>query len=213
VSRPLVKICGLTRVGDARAAVELGVDLVGLNFWPKSPRHVDLERARAIADAVRDRGALLVGVFVDEPLARVREVLATVGLDLAQLHGDEPAADHAALEGRSIRVFRGVPDGATAYRAPTVWGALVDVAAGARYGGTGESWNYAALAGWRGPRPLLVAGGIRPENAAAALRASGADGVDVASGVESAPGIKDRERMRRLIEEIRRVEKKAPTGR
>ena len=96
---------------------------------------------------------------------------------------------------------------------PPVWGALVDAAAGARYGGTGEGWDYSALAPWRGPRPLLVAGGIGPGNAASALAASGADGVDVASGVERAPGIKDRERMRLLIEEIRSAETTTPTGR
>jgi len=209
----LIKICGLTREEDALAAVDLGADLLGLNFWPTSPRFVDLDRARAIADAVRGRGALRVGVFVNEPVARVREILERVGLDLAQLHGDEPTADHEALAGRAIRVFRGVPAPEDARATPPVWGALVDGAVGARYGGTGEGWDYAALASWRGPRPLLVAGGIRPGNAAAALAASGADGVDVASGVERAPGIKDRERMRRLIEEIRSAEKKTPTGR
>jgi len=202
----LVKICGLTVEDDARAAVDLGAALLGFNFWPKSPRHVDRARARAIADAVRGRGALLVGVFVDAPVEEVRETLDDVGLDLAQLHGDEPASDHVALVGRSIRVFRGVPDAATAEATPTVWGALVDVAAGARYGGTGEAWRYADVVDWRGPRPLLIAGGIRPDNVAAALAASGADGIDVASGVERAPGIKDRERMKRLFEEIRRGE-------
>ncbi len=211
--RRLVKICGLTGHGDALAAVELGADLLGLNFWPESPRHVEMARARAIADAVRGRGALLVGVFVNEPIEAVRETLEAVGLDLAQLHGDEPDADFAALEGRAIRVYRGVPDVARLGRTPPVWGALIDGAAGARYGGTGESWDYAALAGWRGPRPLLVAGGIRPGHAAAALAASGADGVDVASGVERGPGVKDRERMRELIEEIRRAETTMPSRR
>lgn len=215
--RRLVKICGVTRVEDAVAAVDLGADLVGLNFWPGSPRCVDLDRARAIAGAVRGRGALLVGVFVDAAVERVRETLDAVGLDLAQLHGDEPAAAHAALEGRSIRVFRGLPDPAEVARTPPVWGVLVDApggsAAGVRYGGTGERWDFAALAGWRGPRPLLVAGGIRPGLAAAALAASGAEGVDVASGVELAPGIKDRERMRALIEEVRRAETRNPAGR
>ncbi len=215
--RKVVKICGVTRVEDAVAAVDLGADLVGLNFWPGSSRCVGLDRARAIADAVRGRGALLVGVFVDAPVERVRAILEEVGLDLAQLHGDEPAAAHAALEGRSIRVFRGLPDRSTARATPPVWGVLVDAPASSpidlRYGGTGERWDFAALAGWRGPRPLLLAGGIRPGLAAAALAASGADGVDVASGVELAPGIKDRERMRALIEEIRRAETRNPAGR
>ncbi len=203
--RPLVKICGVTSVEDALAAVELGADLVGLNFWPGSPRHVELVRAREIAAAVGGR-ATLVGVFVDEAPARITALVAAIGLDLVQLHGDEAPEIVERLTAPILRVFRGLPS----MESFSVWkgviGFLVDAGRPGSYGGSGESWDYSSLRSLpRDGRPLLVAGGIRPENVGAALLASGADGVDVASGVESAPGVKDRDKMRRLFEEMRRV--------
>ena len=206
MSGPLVKICGITRVEDAAVAIELGAAWLGLNFWPGSPRCGDRARARAIARAVGGRAGL-AGVFVDAPLGEVEATLAEVGLDLAQLHGSEPAGDLASLAaaGRLLRVFRGLPDQAAIDGSPRGALFLVDAAHATLRGGTGRSWEWGSLAGLRFPAPLLVAGGIRPENVAAALDSSGADGVDVASGVESAPGIKDPGKMERLFMEVRRA--------
>lgn len=203
---PRVKICGVTRVEDAVLAAALGADWLGLNFWPGSPRHVDRARARAIARAVEGR-VELAGVFVDAPLAEVEATLAEVGLDLAQLHGDEAAADLEVLAaaGRLLKVFRGLPAQSAIDASPRAPLFLVDAAHADLRGGAGATWEWGAAAGLRFPGPWLVAGGIRPENAAAALAASGAHGVDVASGVESAPGIKDPGKMEKLIMEVRRA--------
>lgn len=218
-TRPLVKICGVTNPADAVAAVELGADLVGLNFHPPSPRFVATERAAEIATALRRaarerpeaRPVRLVGVFVDLPRREVLAIDAAVGLDLVQLHGDETAEEVAAFGARALQVFR-LPPALLTAAAPTpadldallaahpaAWGFLFDVRHESLYGGTGQSWRWSAVAGLGDPRPRLVAGGIGPQNARRALAESGAAGVDVCSGVESAPGVKDRGRMARLF--------------
>lgn len=203
---PIVKICGVTRVEDAVRAVELGATWIGLNLWPGSPRAIGPDRARAIARAVAGRVGL-AGVFVEAPLAEIEAAVDLVGLDLVQLHGKVPPADLEALAaaGRLLLPFRGVPAQAAIEAGPAATLYLVDAAHPTLLGGTGQAWDFAALAGLRFPAPVLAAGGIRPENVVAALAGSGADGVDVASGVESAPGIKDPEKMERLFLEVRRV--------
>lgn len=217
VTRPLVKICGVTSVGDALAAVELGADLIGLNFHPPSPRAVAVGRAAEIAAAVRERDGgrgRVVGVFVDRPRAEIAAIDAAVGLDLVQLHGDEPAEEVAAWGGRALCALRLAPgaapppaelDAALAAH-PMAWGFLFDVRHESLYGGTGTSWRWGAIAGLADPRPRLVAGGIRPGNARRALAESGAAGLDVCSGVESAPGVKDRAAMARLFAELENLD-------
>lgn len=222
--RAVVKICGVTRPEDAVAAVELGADLVGLNFHPASPRFLGRDAAREIARAIAGR-ALVAGVFVALPTEEIAEVAADVGLDLVQLHGDHGPEVARRFGGRAIQVFRrGAPPPAEELALyPDVWAFLFDTPPGGApaaggpdaFGGTGETWDHGALgglagvpgiaglAGLAGVGPFLVAGGLRPGNARRALLASGARGVDVCSGVESAPGVKDRELMRRLIEEVR----------
>lgn len=200
--RPLVKICGLTRAEDAELAVALGADLLGVVLWPASPRAVGLDRVREIAAAVAGR-VPLVGVFVDARPEEIAAALAAGGLDLAQLHGSEPVAWTAALGGRAIRALRPEADHAAAMAAlPAAWGFVVDTGDARRHGGTGERWAWRRL-----PRPgpgqrLLVAGGIRPGNVRAALAATGADGIDVASGVEARPGVKDSGLLAQLFAEV-----------
>ncbi len=209
MTRPLVKVCGVTRPGDADLAADLGADLIGLNFYPPSPRSLTVEAAREIADAVAGR-APLVGVFVDRPPSEVEEIAGRVGLDLVQLHGDEGPGVAAAFGARALKAFRVAPgegerlDPALLDPYPEAWGFLFDVRHERLYGGTGRAWPYQALAGLAaaGGRPLLVAGGVGPGTARAALLASGAAGVDVCSGVESAPGVKDPLLLLRLIEEV-----------
>ena len=199
--RPLVKICGVTRLPDALLAVELGAAAIGLNFVPRSPRFLTRRAAREIAREV-GRSALRVGVFVDASLAEIRATMDEVELDLVQFHGDEPVAEVAALGSRAVRAFRGGEQSVDYAPFPAAWGFLVDSGDRLRYGGTGERWEWRPLPRPSGGRPVLVAGGIPPENAREALAATRADGLDVASGVESAPGIKDEARLRRLFEEV-----------
>lgn len=202
MSETLVKICGLTRPADAVAAVEAGADLLGLNFFSASPRCVGRIVAREIADAVRG-AATLVGVFVDDGLAEIERTMEIVELDLAQLHGDEPRPIALELGPRAFPAIRlADPPTLEAFAdLPEVWGVLVERRlADGRFGGAGLAWDYAPL---ELDRRWFLAGGLRPENVAAALRAARPSGVDVASGVESAPGVKDHELMKRFIAEVR----------
>jgi phosphoribosylanthranilate isomerase len=222
---PWIKICGVTRPEDAALAARLGADFVGINFWPRSPRFVaDLERARAIAQAARDGkgSARVAGVFVDQEVTWIEEVVERGGLDLVQLHGDEPDEVVARFAPRALRalgaetyVRAAAETGARGERAkgvsllrqqgPVFAWLLESPAAGGMRGGTGVAWEWSAareLVEALAPTPVFVAGGVRAETLRAALAGSGARGVDVASGVESAPGIKDPERMKRLFEAL-----------
>lgn len=198
---PWVKICGITQVRDAELAVRLGADFLGLNFWRRSPRCLSLEAAREITEAVRGR-VRLVGVFVNHTPAEVVAIDAALGLDLLQFHGDEPPGEVRAFGDRAIRVLRA--NGSLRFKPlPEIWGYLFDVHDPQAYGGTGSSWDYRTVAGLVSGQPFLVAGGVRPANARQALMESGACGVDVCSGIESAPGIKDPDLMRQLFTEVR----------
>jgi len=221
--RPWVKLCGMTRPEDADAAAALGATMVGINFWPHSARYVEVERAVEIAQAVAGK-IPVVGVFVNEETVRIDEIAAEVGLDLIQLHGDEPSSVVAEFGSRAIRALRlessdSFPSmesssflsssSSSSFLESEVFCFLIDAPAGARYGGTGVEWDWLRARDFvaRTRVPVLIAGGIGPGNARKALAASGAAGVDLASGVESAPGIKDLEKMKRLFEEVRVGEK------
>ena len=198
----LVKICGITRPEDAEQAVAAGADLIGLNFWRGSKRFVQDKQAREIIAAIPP-GVLKVGVFVNAHPLVVSETLADLKLDLVQLHGDEIAATWTWLRPeQTIRVVR-VRDQAS-LKETLGWQArlfLYDAYAEG-YGGSGKRapWDVVA-AGAR--RPFLIAGGLNPSNVAEAIRATRPDGVDVSSGVESAPGIKDMRKVRAFIKHAR----------
>ncbi len=206
----LIKVCGFTNPEQASQAVASGVDLVGLNFWPGSPRWVSPELGREIAARVAGR-ARVVGVFVGQAQDEVAAIDAAVGLDLLQFHGDEAAAELAPWGRRAIKVVRvgAAPPAGLVREYDGAWGFLFDVRH-PDFGGTGESWDYGMLAGLNLGRPFLVAGGVRPDTARAALAASGATGVDVCSGVESAPGLKDAGLIARLVKEVRDGEELIP---
>ncbi|SRR5579875_680397 len=192
-----VKICGITRVEDALAAVDAGADMLGLNFYPASPRYVEFERAREIRRLVGQR-AQLVGVFVNATRAQIERYGQGVGLDLIQLHGTEPVEEFFGWQVPVIGAVRLDPDGA-ANRAPC-WGhyVLYDAMDARLHGGTGRRVPLQWFRG-RDLSHAFISGGLTPENVAevAALRPYG---VDVASGVESAPGIKDHLKLRSFIE-------------
>ncbi len=194
-----IKVCGITRCEDAELAVSLGAGFIGLNFYPPSPRCLTIERAAAIARAVKGR-ALLVGVFVNSDRAYVKERLESLDLDLLQFHGDE---DDAALEGWPVAVIR-----ALRLRSDAVLDAiqidrikadyvLIDTLQPRLFGGTGQARRLDTLRVLDLSR-VFVSGGLRPDNVAAAA-AFEPYALDVASGVESAPGIKDPDKLRSFI--------------
>ena len=198
----IVKVCGITRPEDAEAAARVGVDWIGLNFWPRSRRHVTVEQALAVAQALPG-DVKKVGVFVNAPAPQVAEIAARVGLDLIQLHGDEDpeyvrglARGHVCVRAVRVRSAEDLHE-IGRWAVDTV---LLDAPAEA-YGGGGLpfDWTLARAARGQGKR-ILLAGGLTPENVARAVREVRPFGVDVATGVESAPGIKDEARMRRFVD-------------
>jgi phosphoribosylanthranilate isomerase len=198
-----VKICGVTSVADALHAVRAGADLIGLNFHPRSPRSVSPEQAAEIAAAL-PRGVGRVGVFVDLPRARVEQISAQVGLDALQFHGDESPADCAGWSQQTIRAVR-VRDSQTlgaAGRDYAVDWLLADAYVEGMPGGTGTRVPLEWLDGVERER-LILAGGLTAETVADAIRIVRPAAVDVASGVESAPGIKDPEKVERFIANAR----------
>lgn len=227
-----VKICGITNLEDARAAVESGADLLGFILYPKSPRFVEpavigeiLAEIQVsgrgggadLATTINSAGRALktVGVFVNEPVHRILAILEQAGLDYAQLHSDEPPFALAQLQGRAFKALR--PTGAdealaqAAIYAPLgpVEGPalMIDAYDPNAYGGTGKTadWHAAAAVAQKHPG-LLLAGGLRPENVAAAIQTVQPWGVDVSSGVETAPGRKDHARVRAFIRAAKQVE-------
>jgi len=193
-----VKICGVCRVADAEAAVRAGADFLGLNFHPASPRCMTPAAAAEIAAAVP--GTALVGVFVDAPRAQVEDVAGRVGLAALQFHGDEPPEYCAGWSWRVIKAIRVRPglDVPAAARRYAVDFVLVDSFVAARPGGTGVALDPAAAAGVP-PERLFVAGGLRAETVAGVVKALHPFAVDVASGVEEAPGRKDHGKVEEFI--------------
>jgi phosphoribosylanthranilate isomerase len=200
--RFLIKICGITRPEDAMHAVEAGADLIGLNFWRGSKRFITDSQAREIVAAI-PAGVLKVGVFVNPHPLVVSETVADLGLDRVQLHGDEHTESWDWLRPEQVIRSVRVRDEASLKEAEG-WQAdlfLYD-AYSEQFGGSGKRapWNLLAQ-GAR--RPFLLAGGLTPTNVAEAIAATHPDGVDVASGVESAPGIKDLRKVRAFIKNAR----------
>jgi len=222
-----VKVCGVTSVDDARIVAAAGADAIGLNFVPGSPRCLSIASAREIAAAIPD-GVLVVGVFAGMPAAGIRQVVGEVGLDAVQLHGhlsgagvvDPPQVCAELATVPVIRAVRLEADGLTAARSwlaeaealgHAVVMAVVDAAvtsatAAGQLGGTGATidWSRLAAAGGLGI-PVAVAGGLTPDNVAEAVATSGALAVDTASGVESAPGRKDPDRVRAFCKAARQA--------
>ena len=200
-----VKVCGITSLEDALAAMDAGADMLGFNFYARSPRYISPAEARKIVERLPE-GTSCVGVFVNESApADVEHVAREVGLGVVQLHGDETPEFCQSLRGlTTIKALRVGADfnveTPAAYNTDAV---LLDAyVAGAR-GGTGHTfdWTLATLTRERVPR-LILAGGLNPDNVAAAVAAVRPYAVDVCSGVESAPGHKSPQLMRRFVREV-----------
>ena len=195
-----VKICGITSIDDARAAVEAGADALGFMFYEPSPRCVTPELAAAIIGELPTHVAK-VGVFVDADEAMVRATAATAGLDTLQFHGSESPDFCARFELRTIKAFR-VKDSESLGQLPDyetdAW--LLDSHVKGVPGGTGARFNWdLAVEAKRLGRPILLAGGLTPENAADAVGQIAPFGLDVSSGVEASPGRKDAAKVAALI--------------
>ena len=200
----IIKICGIKTLKDALAAIEAGADYLGFNFYPKSVRFIEKPACAEITSVLkREHPQIkLVGVFVNSSVEEIKDILQTCQLDLAQLHGDETPETFAQLAPHAFRAFRGIPESNAGYErdeAPTM---LIDAAVKGVYGGSGVTADWTAAAELAKKYPLLLAGGLTPENVADAVRQVQPWGVDVASGVESAPGEKDAEKMKAFVRAI-----------
>ena len=206
-----VKICGITNAADALAAVDAGANLLGFNFYAKSPRRI----AEDVAAKIRPRlpkEVDAVGIFVNAPTADVAAMCKSLRLDAAQLHGDETAETVAELAGsvpvvKAFRVdldfdLKSLKDYSRAFAF------LFDAVVSGQYGGTGHSTDWDAAKQAAVKHRIILAGGLKVENVAAAVRIVRPYGIDVASGVESKPGKKDHGRLREFIQEVRRGERK-----
>ncbi|HTP09374.1 MAG TPA: phosphoribosylanthranilate isomerase [Anaerolineae bacterium] len=210
-----VKICGITNIEDACVAIAAGADMLGFNFYPKSPRYLSPEKAREIAARLRrsnGRRPLLVGVFVNSPLDEVRSILEIVQIDLVQLHGDESVSVVEQLNGRGFKALRPTSEEEALTQAewfalygPNAPMVLIDAYRKDQYGGTGHTadWTIATKLAQR--YPILLAGGLTPDNVAEAIKQVRPWGVDVASGVECAPGKKDAVKMKLFVENAKQL--------
>ncbi len=202
-----VKICGVTTVEDAEFALESGADALGLNFVPGTPRCLEVEQAREIAEALPPFGTR-VGVFVNEPPERVMEIARCVGLDAAQLHGDETPADCRWLIERGLRVIRALrvkgPETIAQIDAFPDCAILLDAYVKGALGGTGETFDWGLARQVAGARPIILSGGLKPENVTDAVRSVQPYGVDSSSGVEGVIlARKDPERVLGFIQNAR----------
>jgi len=197
-----IKVCGITRLTDALHAVEHGATAVGFVLWPRSPRAVTIERAAEII-AELPSNVMTVGVFVNEPVDAIRQVVERARLTAVQLHGDEPPAYADALDWPVIRAVsvNDIGEASEAWSPDTAL--LVDNIDPVRRGGTGAAidWSQAAVIAQK--RRVVLAGGLTPDNVASAIRAVRPYGVDVSSGVESAPGVKDFDKVAQFIANAR----------
>jgi phosphoribosylanthranilate isomerase len=198
-----VKVCGVTTLEDAKACVEAGVDAIGLNFWSGSVRRCELTTAREIVRELAGR-ALFVGVFVDADESEIVRTLESTGIACVQLHGAEPpelVARFLPHAYKAVRV-RGSAAVEEVRRYPGEY-VLLDAYVKGLPGGTGETFDWAIAREVASERKLTLAGGLTPENVADAVREVQPFCVDTASGVESAPGIKDHVRVRAFVERAR----------
>jgi phosphoribosylanthranilate isomerase len=195
-----VKICGITNLADAQAAVAVGADALGFNFYEKSPRYVSLKTAAAISKQLPPF-VMRVGVFVNAPEDFVLRAIAEGGLTMLQFHGDEPPEFCTQFGLMSMKAFR-IRDESSLAELPeyATDAYLLDAYSSEARGGTGEKFNWnLAIEAQKFGKPIFLAGGLTPKNVADAVRKVKPFGVDVSSGVESAPGKKDHAKLKAFI--------------
>lgn len=200
---PGVKVCGIQRMEDAILAAELGAAAVGFIFWPGSARFVHPATAQAISAAL-PRHVIRVGVFVDQAPEYVREVADHAGLSTAQLHGSEPVGAYSDL---GLRLIKAIPvadpfDDSVVDAVPGEVTLLLDAHDPVRRGGTGRTIDWAVAASVAARRPTILSGGLNASNVAEAVARVRPSMIDVSSGVESAPGVKDAAKLRAFFEAL-----------
>ena len=199
-----IKICGIKTLKDAVAAIDAGADYLGFNFYLKSVRFIEKHACAEITSVLKKEHPhiKLVGVFVNSSVEEVKDILNACSLDLAQLHGDETFEMLNGLNGKAFKAFRGIPksiDGFARSESPAI---LVDASVKGIYGGSGVTADWNGAAELAKKHPVLLAGGLTPENVAEAISRVKPWGVDVASGVESAPGEKDPGKMKAFVRAV-----------
>ena len=201
-----IKICGITNLEDAYFAAECGVDALGFNFYAKSPRYVSPECAREIIEKIPD-GIIKVGVFVNHDVLKIKKTVAFCGLDLVQLHGDE--SPEYCRQFPSALLIKDISprDEADLRKAMSylVRAILVDAYDPIRYGGTGKRSDWRLAVRVKETHPLIIAGGLNPDNIREAIEIVWPHAVDINSGVESSPGRKDPQKVRTVIEIVQRI--------
>ena len=204
--RTRIKFCGITRAEDAQAAARLGVDALGFVFYAKSPRAVRAEQAREIARQVPPF-VTRVALFLDASADEIQQVIGIVNPDVLQFHGREPRAFCAGFGKPYIKTLGmdGAADLAGAAAAyPDAAAILLDSHAHGAAGGSGRTFDWSRAP--RLPQPVILAGGLSAANVAAAVTALRPHGVDVSSGIEAAPGVKDEAKMREFVKEVRHAD-------
>lgn len=202
-SKPSLKICGVTTLSDATRLFELGVSAIGINFWPQSKRYCSPKDASTFASHLAG-DILRVGVFVNNSRPLAADLIDECLIDVVQLHGDETLEDIRFFLDQDIPVIRAVSaSNIPEYPLPEKnFALLIDTPAGADYGGTGKTFDWSLAADFAKAHPhipLILAGGITPENSAEALAAVHPAALDVASGAELSPGLKDFDKVRALL--------------
>ena len=200
-----VKICGITSLDDALTAVEAGADALGFVFYDQSPRNINPMQAAAII-AKLPPFIQMVGLFVNEELEKINWTADYCGLDVVQLHGDETPEDCLEVKRRVIKAFR-IHDivSIEPLHKYQVSGYLLDTWCPEAYGGTGKTFNWEMAAAARQYGRIILAGGLSPDNVIEAVRTVQPYAVDVSSGVESAPGKKDRAKVKEFIRRAKRL--------
>jgi phosphoribosylanthranilate isomerase len=198
-----IKICGIKTLHDALNAIKAGADYLGFNFYPKSPRYIEKNVCGEITSVLKKEypQIKLIGVFVNSPVSEIKDILRACSLDLAQLHGDETFEILNQLNGKAFKAFRGEIDEMLISNNEPAF--LLDAQVKDAYGGTGmkADWNVAGELAKQ--YKFLLAGGLTPENVVEAVSRVKPWGVDVASGVESSPGVKDEAKMSAFIKAVR----------
>jgi len=198
------KVCGITRLTDARHAVQHGATALGFVFWPRSPRYIDPERAADIIDELPDT-VTPVGVFVNDSVDDIRAIAGRTKVTAIQLHGDEPPAYAADLAWPLLRAASLASADATLAGWPADTMILLDAHDPLLRGGTGRAIDWGRAAEIAARRRVVLAGGLTPENVREAIETVRPFGVDVSSGVESAPGVKDFDKVARFLDNARRA--------
>ncbi len=202
---PQIKICGLTKTGDALKCASAGADAIGLVFFKNSPRYVSPEKAKIICASLPEN-VTTVGVFVNEPFNSIMDIVTTSNLRAVQLHGNEPPKFVRDLMNQGLIVIKGLymesQPSITQVSTYDASAYLVECDQGVLPGGNAMTWNWEDAAGVAENHPMVLAGGLSPENVASAINKATPDAVDVSSGVESAPGKKNIYKVQEFIKAV-----------